>query len=91
MELTVGELKKIIRDLDDDMIVSVVNPVEDVTELDSDRITIGGYPPRVNIDDEMFLLQAFHDLLANGIILARDIATWRYGEDYLCFNKKKDK
>lgn len=91
MELTVGKLKKIIRDLDDDMVVSVVNPVGDVTELDSDRITIGGYPPRENIDDEHFLLQACRDMLANGIIIARDIATWRYGEDYLCFNKKKDK
>jgi hypothetical protein len=89
MELTVGKLKKIIRDLDDDMVVSVVNPVGDVTELDSDRITIGGYPPRENIDDKHFLLQACRDMLANGIIIARDIATWRYGEDYLCFNKKK--
>lgn len=91
MELTVGKLKEIIRDLDDDMIVSVVNPVGDVTELDSDRITLGGYPPRENIDDKHFLLQACHDMLANGIISARDIATWRYGEDYLCFNKKEDK
>ena len=30
MELTVGKLKEIIHDLDDDMIVSVVNPVGDV-------------------------------------------------------------
>lgn len=58
MELTVGKLKEIIRDLDDDMVVSVVNPVGDVTELDSDRITIGGYPPRENIDDKYFLLHA---------------------------------
>ena len=91
MELTVGKLKQIISDLDDDMIVSVVNPVGDITELDSDRITIDGYPPRENIDDKIFLLHACHDLLSNGIILARDIATWRSGEDYLCFNKKKDK
>ena len=91
MELTVGKLKEIIRDLDNDMIVSVVNPVGDVTELDSDRITIGGYPHRENIDDKIFLLQACRDMLANGIISARDIATWRYGEDYLCFNKKEIK
>ena len=91
MELTVGKLKEIIRDLDDDMVVSVVNPFGDVTELDSDRITLGGYPPRENIDDKIFLLQACHDMLANGIIRARDIATWRYGEEYLCFNKKEDK
>ena len=58
MELTVGKLKEIIRDLDDDMIVSVVNPVGDITELDSDRITIGGYPPRENVDDKHFLLHA---------------------------------
>ena len=58
MELTVGKLKEIIRDLDDDMVVSVVNPVGDITELDSDRITIDGYPPRENVDDKHFLLQA---------------------------------
>ena len=91
MELTVGKLKEIIRDLDDDMIVSVINPVGDITELDSDRITVDDYPPRENIDGKIFLLQACRDMLANGIISARDIATWRYGEDYLCFNKKKDK
>ena len=88
MELTVGKLKEIIRDLDDDMVISVVNPVGDVTELDSDRITIGGDPPRENIDDKMYLLQACRDMLAKGVIRARDIATWRYGEDYLCFKDK---
>lgn len=88
MELTVGKLKEIIRDLDDDMVVSVINPVGDATELDSDRIAIGGDPLRENIDDKHFLLQACQDILDNGIISARDIATWRYGEEYLCFKYK---